>query len=54
MSPSVLLQLDEPLRSALKRILRQGAITFADLGRELGLDAARPRPSPTSSSPVAC
>jgi hypothetical protein len=40
MSPSVLLQLDEPLRSALKRILRQGAITFADLGHELGLDGA--------------
>ena len=40
MSPSVLLQLNEPLRSALKRILRQGPITFADLGQELGLDAA--------------
>jgi hypothetical protein len=40
MSPSDLLQLHEPLRSALRRILRQGAITFADLGLELGLDAA--------------
>jgi hypothetical protein len=38
MSPSVLLQLNEPLRSALKRILRQGPITFPDLAQALGLD----------------
>lgn len=38
MSPSVLLQLNEPLRSALKRILREGSVTFAELSDDLGLD----------------
>ena len=36
-SPSTLLQLNEPLRSTLKRILRQGSITFGDLADQLGL-----------------
>lgn len=37
MSPSVLLQLEEPLRSTLKRIMRVGSATFAELATHLGL-----------------
>lgn len=40
MSPSVLLQLNEPLRSTLKGILRKGSITFGDLATELDLSMA--------------
>ncbi len=38
MSPSVLLQLSEPLRSTLQLIMRRGSVTFAELSEELGLD----------------
>jgi len=36
MSPSVLLQLSEPLRSTLRQIMRQGSVTFAELSVLLG------------------
>ena len=39
MSPSVLLALNEPLRGALKRIMRQGSMTIDELGVALELDA---------------
>jgi hypothetical protein len=37
MSPSVLLRLEEPLRSTLKRIMRVGSVTFEELATHLGL-----------------
>lgn len=37
MSPSVLLQLEEPLRGALKHIMRRGSATFAELADLLHL-----------------
>lgn len=40
MSPSVLLQLSEPLRSTLRQIMRQGSVTFAELSVLLGLTMA--------------
>jgi hypothetical protein len=38
LSTSVLLQLNEPLRSTLKRIMREGSRTFSELSTDLGLD----------------
>ncbi len=40
MSPSVLLQLSEPLRGALRHIMRHGSVTFAELAALLGLSMA--------------
>jgi hypothetical protein len=40
MSPSVLLQLNEPLRSTLKHIMRAGSVTFEQLSADLGLTMA--------------
>lgn len=37
MSPSVLLQLGEPLRGTLRHIMRRGSATFAELAEHLGL-----------------
>lgn len=40
MSPSVLLQLSEPLRGALRQIMRQGSVTFVELSVLLDLTMA--------------
>ena len=37
LAPSVLLQLDEPLRGTLKHVMRHGSITFGELADRLGL-----------------
>jgi DNA-binding MarR family transcriptional regulator len=41
LTPSVLLQVTEPVRGVLRRILRSGSITFTELGTSLGLDTAQ-------------
>lgn len=37
LAPSVLLQLNEPLRGTLKQVMRQGSITFGELSERLAL-----------------
>jgi len=38
-SPSLLLELNDPLRSTLKLLLRRGSMTLAELAGSLGIDA---------------
>ena len=37
-SPSMLLDIDEPLRATLKALLRQGSMTLQELAASLGID----------------
>jgi hypothetical protein len=37
-SPSLLLELNDPLRSTLKSLLRSGSMTLAELATSLGID----------------